>query len=97
MPDYDKPVVNPFVLLREEFDDWAVLFNSDTGDAVGINPVGVVVWKLMDKQCSLEEIVTEIENRFSDVPAGANQHLNAFVNDLADRGFVGYELDGASP
>ena len=23
----DKPVANPVVVLREEFDDWAVLFN----------------------------------------------------------------------
>jgi hypothetical protein len=27
----DKPIANPYVMLREEFDDWAVLFNPDTG------------------------------------------------------------------
>ncbi len=30
----------PVADLREEFDDWAVLFNPDTAQAVGINPVG---------------------------------------------------------
>ena len=44
----DLPIANPVCVLREEFDDWAVLFNPDTADAVGINPVGVAVWKLMD-------------------------------------------------
>ena len=31
MEDRKKPVANPFVLLREEFGDWAVLYNPDPG------------------------------------------------------------------
>ena len=50
MNQTDKPIANPIVVLREEFDDWAVLFNPDTADALGINPVGVAVWKRMDGQ-----------------------------------------------
>ena len=44
----DKPIVNPYVQLREEFDDWAILFNPDTGRGFGLNPTGVYVWKLLD-------------------------------------------------
>jgi len=32
----DKPIPNPFVVLREEFDDWAILFNPDNARAVGL-------------------------------------------------------------
>jgi len=32
MNQIDKPIANPIVLLREEFDDWAILFNPDTAD-----------------------------------------------------------------
>ena len=74
-----KPIINPVVVLREEFDDWAVLFNPDTANAVGINPVGVAVWKLMDGKRSLEELVDEIKDRFSDVPDAAIEDLTAFV------------------
>ncbi len=28
----DKPIANPMIVFREEFDDWAVLFNPETGD-----------------------------------------------------------------
>ncbi len=89
----DKPIANPVVVLREEFDEWAVLFNPDTADAVGINPVGVAVWKLMDGKCTLDEILVEVEKRFEDVPDAANEEVTVFVEDLAERGFVGYELE----
>jgi SynChlorMet cassette protein ScmD len=93
MKKSDKPITNPLVVLREEFDDWAVLFNPETADAVGINPVGVVIWKLMDGQRGIEELVREIENYFADVPDTASEDVTAFVNDLAARGFIGYEVD----
>ena len=87
-----KPIINSVVVLREEFDDWAVLFNPDTANAVGINPVGVSVWKLMDGNRTLEELVDEIKDRYSDVPNAAIEDITAFVENLAENGFVGYEL-----
>ena len=93
MNQTDKPIANPIVVLREEFDDWAVLFNPDTANAVGINPVGVAVWKRMDGKRSLEEIVAEIKNSFEDTPDAAFKEIAAFVNTLAENGFVGLELE----
>jgi SynChlorMet cassette protein ScmD len=90
----EKPIVNPVVVLREEFDDWAVLFNPDTAEAVGINPVGVALWKLMDGERSLEEMVTEIKDHFADVPGTAIEHVTAFIGDLTESGFVGYDVRG---
>ena len=92
MNQTDKPISNPIVMLREEFDDWAVLYNPDTADAVGINPVGVAVWKRMNGKRSLEQIVAEIRNSFEDVPGGACDEIVTFVNTLAENGFVGLEL-----
>lgn len=89
-----RPIANPVVVLREEFDDWAILFNPDTADAVGTNPVGVAVWKLMDGKHMIEEIIVEIEDQFADVPDAASQDVLAFIKDLTKRGFVGYELKG---
>ena len=36
----DMPLtrINPVISLREEFDDWALLFNPDTGRVVGLTP-----------------------------------------------------------
>jgi SynChlorMet cassette protein ScmD len=83
------PVANPVVVLREEFDDWAVLYNPDTAEAVGINPVGVAVWKLLDGRRTVDAIVAAVRERFADVPAGAPAEIAAFLERLAAGGFVG--------
>lgn len=93
MNQTDRPIANPIVVLREEFDDWAVLFNPDTADAVGTNPVGVAVWKRMDGERSLKEIVAEIKISFEDVPEAALEEITTFVSTLAEQGFVGLELE----
>ena len=79
------------VVLREEFDEWAVLYNPDTSDAVGINPVGVAIWKLLDGKHSLTEIAAEVQARFEEVPESAADDLVAFIHNLEERGFVAKE------
>lgn len=93
----EKPIANPVVVLREEFDDWAILFNPDTADAVGINPVGVFVWKLLDGSRTLKEIVAEVDGHFSEVPAAADQEVRVFIKELVVQGFVGHEVEGPRP
>jgi SynChlorMet cassette protein ScmD len=93
MNQTDRPIANPIVVLRTEFDDWAVLFNPDTAHAVGTNPVGVAVWKRMDGKKSLADIVSEIKNSFEDTPDAISKEIAAFVNELAENGFVGLEVE----
>src|SRR4030042_2546158 len=93
MNQTDRPIANPIVVLREEFDDWSVLFNPDTAYAMGTNPVGVAVWKLMDGKRSIEDIVFKIQNSFEDTPDAAFEEIAAFVNTLAENGFVGLEME----
>ncbi len=88
----DKPIANPLVVLREEFDDWAVLFNPESASVLGINPVGVAVWKGLDGKSSLEEIVARIKEGFEDVPENVREEIAIFVSTLVEEGFVGYEL-----
>lgn len=85
-----KPIANPVVVLREEFDDWAVLFNPDTADAVGISPVGVMVWRLLDGQRSLSDITGVITDCFSNVPENVEEDVAGYIDDLMERGYVGF-------
>ncbi len=89
----DRPIANPLIVLREEFDDWAVLFNPDTAYAAGTNPVGVAVWKLIDGKRSLEEITAKIKAGFEGAPEASDKEIAAFVDMLAENGFVGLELE----
>ena len=88
----DKPIINPLVVLREEFDDWAVLFNPDTADAVGINPIGVTLWKQMDGTRTIAQLISRVRASFADVPETADAEITTFLDDLMQKGFVGFEV-----
>jgi SynChlorMet cassette protein ScmD len=90
MPPPSLPVANPVAVLREEFDDWAVLFNPDTAAAVGVNPVGVAVWKQLDGRHDLPTIIAAVQAQFAEVPGTAESEIAAFIDQLVQQGFVGY-------
>jgi SynChlorMet cassette protein ScmD len=94
MKPTDRPIANPIIVLREEFDDWAVLFNPETAYALGTNPVGIAVWKLLDGRMNIEEIVAKIKNSFEDSPDATGKEVSAFIDTLAENGFVGLEVEG---
>ena len=93
MPDNQKPIANPLVVLREEFDDWAVLFDPDTGHAFGLNPVGVFVWKRLDGHHTPDHIVSEIREHCENVPDEVQAHIEDFIQDLLKQGLAGQEVE----
>jgi SynChlorMet cassette protein ScmD len=92
MANGKKPIANQLVVLREEFDDWAILFDPDTGNAFGLNPVGVFIWKRLDGKHTMEDILKELRDNTEDVPEEGGDHLREFVKELVEQGLVGYEV-----
>lgn len=89
----DKPIRNPFVVLREEFDDWAVLFNPDAAvgfGGFGLNPIAVYVWKFLDGEHALDELLDEICRLHEGVPEEARDHVGAFVEALVREGLAAH-------
>ncbi len=89
---YTVPLTNPEIIFREEFDDWAILFDPDSGKAFGLNPVGALIWKCLDGKQSLDALEEKIKESFSDIPEDMESHLKDFLKDLVDKGFAGYEV-----
>ncbi|UCD32330.1 MAG: SynChlorMet cassette protein ScmD [Desulfobacterales bacterium] len=92
MKKKDKPIANPLLVLREEFDDWAILFDPDTGDGFGLNPVSVFIWKRLDGKHTADDIFSELLDECEDVPENAEQHINDFIEELVEKGYAGYEV-----
>lgn len=88
----DKPIANPAVVLREEFDNWGILFNPDTGNAIGINSLGAYIWKKLDGR-KIDDVISSISREFSDVPEGVDQEVMSFIDGLVKYGLAGYELE----
>ena len=95
MKNGDKPIVNPHVLLREEFDDWAVLFDPDTVHGFGLSPTGVHLWKLLDGEHDLDALFEEIRHGTEGVPEEAGDHVMAFIDALVAQGLA--EIDSTLP
>jgi SynChlorMet cassette protein ScmD len=91
--DKTKPIANPELILREEFDDWAVLFDPDSGDGFGLSPTSVFIWKLLDGKHTEESILEQLRHHFDDVPEEADAHVREFVQSLVSHGFAGYEVE----
>ena len=92
METKSKPIANPSVILREEFDDCAVLFDPDTAEAYALNPIGVFCWKRFDGKRTLPEIVAELREICNDIPMEAEQNIEAFTVELSSKGLIGFEV-----
>ena len=95
MSQANNPIANPLIVLREEFDDWAILFDPDTGDAFGLNPIGVFIWKRLDGNHEISDILQNLQEAHEDVPIEAESDLQEFIEDLVQRGLAGYEVQKA--
>ena len=91
MKNDDRPIANPLVVLREEFDDWAVLFDPDTGHACGLSPTGVYLWKLLDGEHTVDALLGKIRGHAEGVPEDASDHIGAFVDELVAQGLAGFD------
>ncbi len=83
-----KPVAKPQIRLREESDEWVILFDPDTGNSRVLNPIGVFIWKLLDGAHSVPDIADKLREYYDKVPEEAEQHVTEFIEVLTKSGFV---------
>ncbi len=95
MPENDKPIANPSIVFREEFDDWAILFDPDSGDGFGLNPVSAFIWNILDGKRTIQDVIAEVRENCEDIPDDAEERIKAFIDDLIERGYAGYEIQKA--
>lgn len=90
----EKLIANPSVVLREEFDDWAILFDPETGNAFGLNPIGVLVWKHLNGRFDINDIMQVIHEQADEVPANAEEEVRSFMKTAVELGLAGYDITG---
>ena len=87
-------MANPSVMLHEGFDDYAVLYHPETNQSFGLNPLGLLIWKMLDRERPVGEIITAIRERCEAVPEDMEADVESFLNELLDCGFAGYAGGG---
>jgi DNA-directed RNA polymerase specialized sigma54-like protein len=87
-----KWYIAPNVVLREEADEWAILFDPDTGTSVALNPIAVSIFKAMQRSQDVAMIEKVVLDEYEDVPDTLREDITEFVKELAKGGFVGFEV-----
>lgn len=81
--------VNPNLVLREEDDDCALLFDPDKGSVQLLNRSAVEVWKRLDGRRSLGEIISSLDEIFTGIDEAAQQQVLQLMRSLSELGAVG--------
>jgi hypothetical protein len=81
---------NPDVVLREEDQDGALLFNPDTNQVKVINNTALFVWQQCDGKADLVTIVAAMQDAFDEVPEQqVTGQVQAFLDEMSAGGFIG--------
>lgn len=81
-------LVNKSFVFREEFDDWALLFNPDSSETFGMNHVSSFIYKHLNGKNSIESIVDKLSAECHEVPPDVNSLVMEFIQSLVDNGLA---------
>ena len=90
--DSSRPIANPLAILRDDFDDWYVLFDPDLDTGFGLNAVGAFIWKRLNGQNTIQDIMAELRINCTSLPDEAEEFVREFIQCLVNGGLAGYEL-----
>jgi hypothetical protein len=80
---------SPQVVARElSADEGAVLLHLETAQYHGVNPVGLLIWELLDGERSVRELVEAVRARVQGAPPQLEGDVMQFLNDVHERGLV---------
>jgi PqqD family protein of HPr-rel-A system len=82
-------IADPNLVLREEEDDAALLFDPETGSVRVLNSTALAVFKLLDGKRDLHQIMADLNQDFSDMDQSAEQQVVELLDYLQSIGAVG--------
>jgi Coenzyme PQQ synthesis protein D (PqqD) len=80
---------SPDVVARElSPTEGGVLLHVETAQYHGLNPVGLVIWELLDGERTVSEVVEAVRARVEEAPPQLGDEVLSFLNDVHERGLV---------
>jgi hypothetical protein len=80
--------LKPQIIIRQENDNFALLYNPDTANTFVLDPVSLFVCQHLNGSLSLPQIIQSCREIFSDIPPDALDQVKHFVQTLVDRELV---------
>ena len=80
---------NPDVVARElSPSEGGVLLHVQTAQYHGLNPVGLLIWSLLDGDRNVSEVVEAVRSHVEDAPPKLADEVLSFLNEVHQRGLV---------
>jgi hypothetical protein len=74
------------VIVRElSAGEGAVLLHLESGAYHGVNPVGELIWELLEEERTVEGLVEAVRNRTEDPPATLEDDVVRFLESVQER------------
>ncbi|HPM82051.1 MAG TPA: HPr-rel-A system PqqD family peptide chaperone [Candidatus Anammoximicrobium sp.] len=89
LPADARLIANPNLVLREEEDDAALLFDPETGSVNVLNSTGLAVWRLLDGNRDRAQIMGHLREEFDGLDAAAEEQVAALLKRLVAIGAAG--------
>lgn len=83
------PARNPKVVHSQLAEGEAVLLHLDSGAYHELNPIGAVIWDLLDGSRSKAQIVDEVRERVDDAPDDLEEIVADYLAQLRERDLIG--------
>jgi hypothetical protein len=81
---------NPDVVVTEEDEDGALVFNPDNDQIRVFNHTGIYIWQLCDGNNDLAGIVSAVSESFDAIPEDKIfKQVENFLDEMVSSGFIG--------
>lgn len=84
----DHPIRTAESVRETVNQDGAVLLDIKQGLCFSMNPVGSKIWEMLKKECSLEEIASNLEIEFQVPRSQIDADVAAFMGELRKRNLI---------
>jgi hypothetical protein len=55
---------NDTALMSNELGDELIIMDSESGNYIGLNPVGYIIWKQLDAPLTVENLIKNLLNKY---------------------------------
>ena len=77
---------NPDVVSRDLAEgEGGVLLHMVSGQYHGVNPVGLVIWKLIEDGCTVGSVIDRLRDRVEEPPANLDDDVLRFLTSVHER------------
>jgi hypothetical protein len=75
-------------VIFERFDDETILINLDSGRYYSLDPVGVVVWELINRPLAMADLLERLEGHFDAEPSQVRTSILEFIGRLEEEQLI---------